>query len=212
MNKVWGRFGSPAAPVWPPRPVDRGSLFARSGPLRGPARRSAPGARVDARHAAQAIHALPALTRAQNNHVLLVETAGRPARLTATGTTMLRLELFRSHASDWAMVVPGRGLRRAAHAGAAARSTPATADRAEEQPPGRNDADRRPDPMQSSSPRKENNLLLLAKRKQATQSQVFSPPHGDGDEASGLFGKRYRSQQSRHRLQFPDEEIRRPLR
>src|SRR5690606_16173316 len=77
MNKVWGWFGSPAAPVWPPRPVDRGSLFARSGPLRGPARRSAPGARVDARHAAQAIHALPALTRAQNIHVLLFATPGR---------------------------------------------------------------------------------------------------------------------------------------
>src|SRR5690606_15230651 len=94
---------------WTPRPVDRASLFARSGPLRGPARRSAPGARVDARHAAQAIHALPALTRAQNIHVLLVATPGRQARLTATGTAMLRLELFRSHASDWAMVVSGRG-------------------------------------------------------------------------------------------------------
>src|SRR5690554_430029 len=60
-----------------PRPVARGSLFARSGPLRGPARRSAPGARVDARHAAQAIQALPALTRAQNIHVLLVAIPSR---------------------------------------------------------------------------------------------------------------------------------------
>src|SRR5690606_23610146 len=35
------------------------------------------GARVDARHAAQAIHALPALTRAQDIHVLLSATPGR---------------------------------------------------------------------------------------------------------------------------------------
>src|SRR5690606_19327415 len=82
-----------------PRPVNWQSLLARSGPLRGPARHSVPGARVDARHAAQAIHALPALTRAQNIHVLLSATAR--ARLTATGAAMLQCSAFRSDASDW---------------------------------------------------------------------------------------------------------------
>src|SRR5690606_23783062 len=112
MNKVWGRFGSPAAPVWPPRPVDRGSLFARSGPLRGPARRGAPGARVDARHAAQAIHALPALTHAQNIHVLLAAIPGRQGTAHCDGCCGFDGSLFRNHVSDWAMVVPGRGLLR----------------------------------------------------------------------------------------------------
>jgi len=48
--------------------------------------------------------------------------------------------LFRCHASEWAMVDPGRGLRRAAHGCAAAASQPWMADRAEEQSPDRSDA------------------------------------------------------------------------
>src|SRR5690606_19767893 len=79
---------------WTPRPVDRRSLFARSGPQRGPARHSMPGARVDARHAAQAIHALPALTRAQNIHVLLAAIPVAKARLAAAGAAMLRSPAF----------------------------------------------------------------------------------------------------------------------
>src|SRR5690606_41114064 len=73
-----------------PRPVDWRSLFARSGALHGPARHSVPGARVYARHAAQAIHALPALTRAQNIHVCFPRPAAARARHTATGAAMLQ--------------------------------------------------------------------------------------------------------------------------
>src|SRR5690606_10033017 len=72
----------------------RPGVFARSGPLRGPARRSAPGVRLDARHAAQAIHALPALTHAQNIHVLLSAIPVARTRLTATGASMLRWEFL----------------------------------------------------------------------------------------------------------------------
>src|SRR5690606_28579990 len=49
-----------------------------------------------------------------------------------------------------AMVVPGRGLRRAAHGCAAAASQPWMADRAEEQPPARDDSNRRREPTHSN--------------------------------------------------------------
>src|SRR5690606_6926982 len=87
-----------------PRPVGRGSLFARSGPLRGPARQSMPGAHVDARHAAQAIHALPALTRAQNIHVLLVAITGRQDAAHRCFRCDASITPVRSRASESAMV------------------------------------------------------------------------------------------------------------
>ena len=48
--------------------------------------------------------------------------------------------LFRRHANEWAMVDPGRGLRRTAHGCAAAASQPWMADRAEEQSRDRSDS------------------------------------------------------------------------
>src|SRR5690606_417053 len=61
------------------------------------------------------------------------------ARLTATRAAIRRWEFFRSHVSDWVMVVPGWGLWKAAHGCAAAASQPWMADRAEKQPPGWDD-------------------------------------------------------------------------
>src|SRR5690606_38057154 len=87
----------------------------------------------------QGIHAL---TRAQNIHVLL---GAIPARQDAAHRCFWCAASFslRSESHEWPMVVPGWGLRKAAHGCAAAASQPWMADRAEEQSPPRNDPYRR---------------------------------------------------------------------
>src|SRR5690606_33562333 len=123
-NKGQGCWNPRTGFDWTPRPVDRGSLFARSGPLRGPDRRSAPGARVDARHAAQAIHALPALTHAQNIHVLLYAIPGRQDTAHCDGGCDASVRDFsKATPVNWRCRA-GPGLRKAAHGCAAAASQP----------------------------------------------------------------------------------------
>src|SRR5690606_39474085 len=82
--------------------------------------------------------------------LLLAVTPGVPAAAPRDCAATLPRPVFRSRVGDWAMGVPGRGLRRAAHGCAAAASQPWMADRAEEQPPARDAPNRRPDQVACS--------------------------------------------------------------
>ena len=98
-----------------PRPVGRGSLFARSAPLRGPARRSAPGVRTGARHAAQTARAHPwADSRAKHPCFAWPRSPADRTRLVAASGSVLREQVLccpnevASLTDQWG--VPGRGI------------------------------------------------------------------------------------------------------
>src|SRR5690606_19900162 len=94
---------------------------------------------MDARHAAQAVHALPALTRAQNIHALLVAIPGRQGAAHRCFRCDASIAPVEAAPANRRWSFRGGELRKAAHGCAAAASQPWMADRAGEQSPARND-------------------------------------------------------------------------